>query len=90
MLQQVCLGQTESVERMLGSAPAFSEQPGFTDARQYKFTMFKRDIGELREEKVCSPLAIAVCIGEPRLVDAILSHMSEVEIEFGLNTKSKS
>ena len=52
--------------------------------------MFKRDLGELREEKVCSPLAIAVCIGEPKLVDTILSHMHEVEMEFGLETTSKT
>ena len=52
--------------------------------------MFKRDLGELREEKVCSPLAIAVCIGDAKLVDAILCYMSEVEIEFGLNRTSKT
>lgn len=90
VLQQLCLGQTESVERMLGNAPAFSQSPGFTDARQYKFSMFRRDLGELREEKVCSPLAIAVCIGEPKLVDVVLTHMNEVELEFGLQTSIKT
>ena len=66
---------------MLGNAPAYSEQPGFTDARHYKFTMFKRDLEELREEKVCSPLAIAVCIGEPRLVEVILGQMNDVDVD---------
>ena len=65
VLQQICLGQTESVERMLSNAPSFSEWPGFTDARLYKFSMFRKDLIEVKEDKVCSPLAIAVCIGDP-------------------------
>lgn len=69
---------------MLASAPSFAEHPGFTDAAHYKFSMFKRDINELREEKVCSPLAIAVNSGEPRLVDVIIGGLHGVDIEFGL------
>jgi len=52
--------------------------------------MFKRDVGELREEKVCSPLAIAVSIGEPRLVEVLLTSLNELEIDVGLNVTSKA
>ena len=75
---------------MLANAPAYSDNPGFTDARLYKFTMFKRDLGELKEDKVCSPLAIAVCIGDPQLVDVVLTHMNEIEVDFGLESNFRN
>ncbi len=52
--------------------------------------MFKRDLGELREEKVCSPLAIAVSVGEPKLVEVLLTGLNELEIEVGLEVTSKA
>ena len=89
-MQLICKGQTEEIESLLASAPSFSEHPGFTDAAHYKFSMFKRDINELREEKVCSPLAIAVNSGEPRLVEVIISGLHGIEIEFGLQVTNKT
>ena len=83
-MQHICHCQTDAVERLLGSAPSYAEWPGFTDARSYKFNMFKRDVGELREEKVCSPLAIAVSTGEARMVETLLTHLNEIDIELGL------
>ena len=68
--------------------PAFKEHPEFTDYRTYKFSMFKKDIGEFMESKVCSPLAIAVCSGDLKLVELILAHMSNIELEFGLQVKT--
>jgi len=84
VLQLVCKGQAAEVEHMLSQAPSFNEYPGFTDARTYKFQMFRRDLGELREEKVCSPLAIAASIGDPNLVQVLFDHLNEQDIEFGL------
>ena len=52
--------------------------------------MFKRDIVELREEKVCSPLAIAVSTGAIKLVEVLLSHLNEVDIEQGLVVTQKT
>ena len=69
---------------MLQNAPSHSEQPGFLDARNYKFSMFKRDVSEVREEKVCSPLAIAINGGDPRMVEVLLQHLVDIDIEFGL------
>ena len=89
-MQLICKGQTEEIETLLSSAPSFAENPGFTDAVHYKFQMFQRNINELSEEKVCSPLAIAVNIGEPRLVDVIISGLHGVDVEFGLQITSKT
>ena len=50
--------------------------------------MFKKDIGEFMESKVCSPLAIAVCSGDLKLVELILAHMNNIELEFGLQVKT--
>ena len=52
--------------------------------------MFKRDVGELRQEKVCSPVAIAVSTGDPKMVDILLTHLNEVDIESGLTVTSKA
>ena len=52
--------------------------------------MFKKDVGELKEEKICSPLAIAVCVGDLKLVELLLVYLSHVEIEFGLRVDMKS
>jgi hypothetical protein len=54
--------------------------------------MFNANVGEFKEDKVCSPLAIAVNVGEMRIVDALLNHMKNLNVEFGLevtnNTKA--
>ena len=68
LMQLICKAKTEEVEHMLMQAPAYTKFPGFTDARGYKFSMFNREVGELKEEKVCSPLTIAVSVGDPNLV----------------------
>lgn len=51
--------------------------------------MFNRNLGELREEKVCSPLAIAVSIGDPQLVVTLLTHLHDVDVEMGLQVQTK-
>ena len=51
--------------------------------------MFKKDIGELKEEKTCSPLAIAVCVGDLKLVELLLTYLSHVDLEFGLRVNMK-
>lgn len=52
--------------------------------------MFKKDVRELREEKVCSPLAIAVNTGSPLLVEALFSGLHGIEVDFGLQVTSKT
>lgn len=84
VMQLICKGQPEEVEHMLMQAPSYGQHPGFTDARTYKFSMFRRDVGELREDKVCSPLAIAVSVGDANLVEVILGYLRDLDIEEGL------
>ena len=74
---------------MLLSAPPFTAHPGFTDAQHYKFTMFKRNVVELKEEKVCSPLAIAVNTGSPLMVEALFGGLHGIEVDFGLEVTGK-
>ena len=88
VMQLLCRGKTDEVERMLLNAPPFNEEPGFTDAAKYKFSMFNRKIQELRETKICSPLAIAVNSGDINLVEIVLTHLHGVEIEFGLEVST--
>ena len=52
--------------------------------------MFKKDLEELKEEKTCSPLAIAVCVGDLKLVELLLVYLSHVELEYGLRVNMKS
>ena len=52
--------------------------------------MFKKDIIEQKEEKTCSPLAIAVCVGDLKLVELLLVYLSHVEIEYGLRVNMKA
>jgi len=75
LLQLICKGATADVEELLQSAPPFHEYPQFTDARVYKFNMFKADIHYLRETKTCSLVSIAVNVGELRLLEVILAYM---------------
>ena len=49
--------------------------------------MFRKDLGELREEKTCSPLAIAVSIGDENLVQVLLGYLRDLDIEEGLHVK---
>ena len=52
--------------------------------------MFKKDIIEQKEEKTCSPLAIAVCVGDLKLVELLLVYLSHVDVEYGLRVNMKS
>lgn len=52
--------------------------------------MFKKDLGELREEKMCSPLAIAVCTGDARLVATLLTQLNDVEVDFGYEVTQRT
>ena len=83
-MQLICKGETQEMENLLRTAPVFKENPEFTDYKTYKFSMFKKDIGEFMESKVCSPLAIAVCSGDLKMVELILAYMTNVDMEFGL------
>lgn len=89
-MQLVCKGEADSIETILLSAPPFTEHPGFTDAPKYKFSMFKKDMRELKEEKVCSPLAIAVNTGSPQMVESLFNGLHGIEVDFGLQVTSKT
>lgn len=52
--------------------------------------MFNANVGEFKEDKVASPLAIAVNVGDMRIVDALLNHMSDLNIEFGLEISTSN
>lgn len=41
------------------------------------------------EERTCSPLAVAVNVGDIRLVSLVLRHLSHIDIERGLTVKAK-
>ena len=84
LMQLICKGETVELENLLRTAPAFKEYPEFTDYKTFKFSMFKKDVGEFMESKVCSPLAIAVCSGDLKMIELIFAYMTNVDIEFGL------
>lgn len=89
-MQLICKGQTDDVEELLKNAPAFVDQPQFTDARVYRFSMFSKEIDLKREDRSCSPLAIAVNVGDIRLVELLLTYLSHVQVENGLTIQAKS
>ena len=74
-MQLTCKGATDDVEELLANAPPFHEFPAFTDARVFKFSMFRADADKFKEEKTCSPVAIATSVGELRMLDVLLAYM---------------
>jgi len=83
-------GAVEDVLSLLKNAPTQESNPEFTDAKNFKFSMFNANVGEFKEDKVASPLAIAVNVGDMRIVDALLNHMSDLNIEFGLEVSTSN
>ena len=51
--------------------------------------MFSKELDLKREERCCSPLAIAVNVGDIKLVELILAYLSPIEIENGLTISAK-
>ena len=89
-MQLICKGACDDVEELLVNAPPYHEFPSFTDARVFKFSMFNAEANKFKEEKTCSPVAIASCVGDLRMLDVILAYMQNVEIEYGLEVCNKT
>ena len=51
------------------SAP---NNPKFLDSSYFYFSMFNKSIDKNKESKIISPLAVAVNVGDPDLVDFLL------------------
>jgi hypothetical protein len=83
-------GATDDVISLLESAPKENVNEEFTDATNFKFSMFNQNVSEFKEDKVCSPLAIAVNVGDMKIVDALLNYMRGFNIEFGLEVSNQT
>lgn len=88
-MQLMCEGETEEVGDLLKRAPAFVDKPEYLDYRLYNFSVISKDSDLTAEDKVCSPLAIAVNVGDLRMVSIILKYLCQIEINRGLVVKAK-
>jgi hypothetical protein len=68
---------------LLKKTHKFEDQPQFLDYRLYKCDEFTKETGTF-EERLCSPLAIAVNCGDLRMVSLVFKYMRQVEVDRGL------
>jgi hypothetical protein len=52
--------------------------------------MFHQQVDKAKEQKLISPIAVAVNVGDPELLEILLDNLKNVNIEFGLERRRKS
>jgi len=82
-------GETDEVEDLLKRAPSFVEKPEYLDYRLYNMHIINKDTDLTSQERVCSPLAIAVNVGDLRLISIVFTYLCQIEISRGLVVKAK-
>jgi hypothetical protein len=53
------------------------------------FSIFNKAPSEFKEERSCSPIAVAVNVGDNKLIDTLLNYMVNVNMEQGLDVRRK-
>ena len=87
-MKYMCEGYVEEVRKLFEGAP--KDDMRFRDCKQFYFAMFHHQVDKAKEQKLISPIAVAVNVGDPELLEILLDNLKNVNIEFGLERRRKS
>ena len=72
----LCEGSTNDVQSLFAGAP--EDEPKFRSSEQFYFAMFHQQVDHNKETKLISPIAVAVNVGDPMLLEILLKSKRQI------------
>lgn len=70
-MKYLCEGYVYEVKKLLENAPRGN--PRFKNCEEFYFAMFSSNVERSKESRLVSPIAVAVCVGDPSLLESLIN-----------------